>query len=104
VPRAIANAFKVSWRAAAIRLIERGVASWDLYAQIPPVTEYKGGGGGADGGRDRGEIRQDQYGDKAVGVFIRALNRELLGRGDVLDYLDVPDSAIDRWQASSTTR
>lgn len=97
VPRAIANAFKVSWRAATIRLIERGAASWDLYARIPPYTDQKQRGGAGEG-RDRGQIREDQYGQRAVDLFVRALDREVLGRADVLDYLDVTDRALDRLQ------
>jgi Zn-dependent peptidase ImmA (M78 family)/transcriptional regulator with XRE-family HTH domain len=56
VPKAIANTLKVSWRAATIRLIERGVSTWSLYAQIPPVGDQKKGGGSGDGGRDRGSM------------------------------------------------
>jgi Zn-dependent peptidase ImmA (M78 family)/transcriptional regulator with XRE-family HTH domain len=97
-PRAIANAFKVSWRAATIRLIERGLATWGLYGAIPPYTEQKRSGGAGDGGRDRSEIRRDQYGRKTIGLFLRALDRQLIARSDVLDYLDVPDVAVDRMQ------
>lgn len=39
VPRAIANAFKVSWRAGTIRLIQRDLATWGLYSAIPPYKE-----------------------------------------------------------------
>jgi Zn-dependent peptidase ImmA (M78 family)/transcriptional regulator with XRE-family HTH domain len=98
VPRSIANAFKVSWRAATIRLIERGVASWSLYGAIPPYTERKRGGGASDGGRDRTEVRRDQYGRKTIKLFLRALDQQLITRSDILDYLDVPDLAVDRMQ------
>lgn len=97
VPRAIANVFKVSVRAATIRLIERGIATWGLYSGLQPYADRKRSGGGGDG-RDRGEIRQDQYGDKTFGLFLRALGRQVLGRGDLLDYLDIPDAALDRLQ------
>jgi Zn-dependent peptidase ImmA (M78 family) len=99
VPRAIANAFKVSWRAATIRLIERGLATWGLYSGIPSYNDRKRRGGkGGDEGRDRTAIRREQYGHKTVGLFLRALDRQLIGRSDVLDYLDVPDVAVDRMQ------
>lgn len=101
VSRAIANAFKVSWRAATIRLIERDLATWGLYAAIPPyVDRKKGGGGGGDGGRDRGEIVHDEFGDKTLSLFFHGLNRQVIGRGDLLDYLDIPDAALDRLQVS----
>ena len=99
VPRAIANALKVSWRAATIRLIDRGLATWGLYSAIPLYKDRKRpGGAGTDGGRDRSEIRRDQYGRKTVDLFLRALDRQLIARSDVLDYLDVPDLAVDRMQ------
>ena len=101
VPRAISNAFKVSWRAATFRLIERGAASWSLYQRIPPITDKKSGGGAAEG-RDRGQIRADQYGWRAINLFVRAMDRQVLGRADVLDYLDVPDTALDRLQVVAT--
>ena len=101
VPRAIANTFKVSWRAATIRLIEREAASWSLYSAIPLYVERKKGGGGGDGDRDRGEIRRDQYGSKALGLFFRALDRQVLGRDALRDYLDVPDAALDRLQGKT---
>jgi len=98
VPSAIARKFKVSVSAATIRLILRGVSDWSLYSAIRPyVTDRKRAGGGGDA-RDRGEIRRDQYGEKTVDLFIRGLRRDLVGRGDVFDYLDVPDTAIDRYQ------
>jgi hypothetical protein len=101
VPRAIANAFKVSWRAATIRLIERGVATWGLYSAIPPHVDLKRRGGGGGEGRDRGEIRLDQYGRKTLGLFLRALDRQVMGRSELLDYLDVPDAALDRLQGKT---
>ncbi len=101
VPRAIANEFKVSWRAAAIRLIERGAASWTLYKRIPPVADTKRAGGAAEG-RDRGQIRVDQYGWRVINLFVRAMDRQVLGRTDVLDYLDVPDAALDRLHVATT--
>jgi Zn-dependent peptidase ImmA (M78 family) len=99
VPRATANAFKVSLRAATIRLIDHGFASWGLYSAIPPYSDRKRrGGAGTDGGRDRSETRRDQYGRKTIALFLHALDRQLIARGDVLDYLDVPDIAVDRMQ------
>jgi len=98
VPGAMAKAFKVSVSAATIRLILRRVSDWSLYSAIRPyVTDRKRSVGGGDG-RDRGEIRRDQYGDKVVDLFIRGLKRDVVSRGDLLDYLDVPDAAIDRYQ------
>lgn len=91
--RAIANALKVSWTAATIRLIEAGAATWGLYSTISLSTDRKKGGGGGDGGRDRGEIRREQYGGRTLRLFFRALDRQLLGHDELLD------ATLDRLQA-----
>lgn len=100
VPSAVANYFKVSLRAATLRLIEMNLATWDLYGQIPPVSDNKPRGGGGRG-RDRGEIREDQYGDRTVGLFINALKRDVLGRADVLDALDIADANLSKLEGRS---
>jgi Zn-dependent peptidase ImmA (M78 family) len=100
VPKAIASAFKVSWRAATIRLIQQNAASWALYSAIPPLSEQKQRGGGGGEGRDRGQIRVDQYGDRTISLFFRAFDRRIIGRSGLLDYLDVPDTTLDRLHAS----
>jgi Zn-dependent peptidase ImmA (M78 family) len=93
----ISSHFKVSLRASVLRLIELGLATWSLYHEIPPYSDAKPKGGGG-GGRVRGEIREDQYGKRTVNLFVRALQRDVLGRAEVLDYLDVPDSHLDDLQ------
>ncbi len=91
--RTIAREFKASLRATALRLIELNVATWELYASLPAAVDRKRpGGGGA--GRDRVQVRSDQYGDRAIGLFAEALRQDVVGRGDVLDYLDVPPHAL----------
>jgi hypothetical protein len=42
---AVASRFKTSLRATTIRLIELGLATWDLYEQIPVAANPKRGGG-----------------------------------------------------------
>jgi Zn-dependent peptidase ImmA (M78 family)/transcriptional regulator with XRE-family HTH domain len=100
VPTRIASRFKVSLRAATLRLIEMKLAAWDLYAQIPPVSENKPPGGGGRG-RERGEIREGQYGDRTVGLIVRALNRDVLGRTDVLDVLNISDGDLSKLERKS---
>jgi Zn-dependent peptidase ImmA (M78 family) len=91
--RAIAREFRASLRATTLRLIDLGVADWRLYAALPPTADRKpGGGGGA--GRDRAQIRSEQYGDRAIGVFAEALRSGVVSRGDVLDYLTVSPEAL----------
>ena len=103
VPSKIASRFRVSLRAATLRLIDLNRATWDLYEQIPPASENKPPGGGGSG-RGRGEIREDQYGDRTVKLMVSALHRDVLGRTDVLDALDISDidlSKLERRAARS---
>lgn len=100
VPSRLASRFKVSLRAATLRLIEMKLATWDLYAQIPPVSENKPRSGGGRG-RERGEIREAQYGDRPVSLMVRALNRDVLGRTDALDALNISDVDLSKLERRS---
>lgn len=100
IPFAIANRFKVSLRAATLRLIEMNLAGWDLYTQIRPVSDEKPRGGGGRG-RERGEIRESQYGDRTVRLLVNAFERDVMGRTDVLDTLDISDADLSKLKARS---
>lgn len=93
----VASYFKASLRSSVLRLIELNLASWSLYEEIPPISDEKKKGGGGSG-RVRGQIKEDQYGERTVDLFVRALNEEILDRSKVLDYLDIPDSYLDKIQ------
>ncbi len=95
VPTRIATRFRVSLRAATLRLIEMNLAEWSLYEEIQPASETKPKGGGG-GGMERGELRASQYGDRTVGLFLRALGQDVLGRTDVLDALNISDSDLSK--------
>lgn len=90
----LATEFRVSLRAMTLRLIELGLASWDLYREITPAGDRKEGGW-AKGGRDRQERQEDQLGELIVGRFRRAVDREVIPRAQALTYLDVSDDALD---------
>lgn len=96
----IASYFKVSRRAAALRLVELEYLGWEDYEALPPFEPKPKGGGK---GRDRTQLREDQYGERTTTLIGRALERDVIGRGDALDYLDIPDSALDRFSSSSTS-
>jgi Zn-dependent peptidase ImmA (M78 family) len=89
----IARKYRVSLRAATLRLISLGVARWPLYRAIPAASDRKREGGGGGGGRTREEIRRDHFGVRTFDVFGEALRREVLTYGDVVDYLDAPSAA-----------
>jgi len=99
--RVVARLFKVSLQAAALRLIESGVATWSLYQSIPEWADNKPKGGRGKG-RVRKEIRESEYGQRTTKVFRNALNEELMTRRDVLSYLEVTDSDLYEIQKIST--
>lgn len=98
----IASRFRVSRRAAALRLIESDQATWALFKSIPPHSEQvlKGGGGP---GRTRAEIRRQKYGQRTMALFRDAVRQDVLGAADVIDYLDVsPDALASNLAVPST--
>lgn len=90
----LAQLYKVSLRAAVIRLIEVGVADWSLYDQVPSLSDGKRPGGGG-GGRDRTQIREDQVGDRVTSLLIAAVESDLLNRSQVVTLLDIPDAKFE---------
>jgi hypothetical protein len=77
-----------------LRLIELGLASWDLYRELPSTGDAKRGGGGGKG-RDRQEIQEDQLGGRAIDLFRRAVEADIVSRAQALTYLDVPDAVLE---------
>lgn len=97
----LARKFKVSVRAAALRLISNGLAGWDLYRSIPKVSDSKGSGGGGTG-RDRCKIRLDEYGTRTARVLLRGVQGDVLTRDDVLGYLNVGEDDLQQIVAEVT--
>jgi Zn-dependent peptidase ImmA (M78 family) len=91
----LATRFRVSLRAATIRLIELNFATWELYDRIPPAADSKRGGGGGTG-RNRLEIRADEFGQRGTSLFVEAVKKDLLSRSQAVEYLDIPDRAFDQ--------
>lgn len=87
----LADQFKVSLRAMAITLIGAGRSDWTLYRTIPAHADNKRDGGGGTG-RNRREIREDEFGHRGTGLFVEAVRREVITESQALDYLDVPSS------------
>lgn len=94
IPALIARRFKVSLRAAVIRLITIGAARWDLYDQIPLVADKKPEAGGGTG-RNRTQIREDQFGDRVAALLVDAVANDVIDRSQAVEFLDIPDSAFD---------
>jgi Zn-dependent peptidase ImmA (M78 family) len=98
--RWLAGKFRASLRAVAIRLIELGLANWDLYRELPTAGDQKRRGGGGGKGRDRQEIQEDQLGGRALDLFVRAVEADVVSRTEALSYLDVTDSALESLAAN----
>ena len=96
----VATYFWVSLRAATLRLVELEFLTWQAYEDLPPFEGKKGGGRSKEG-RDRARQRIDQYGSRATRLVSRGLERDVIGRSEVLDYLDVPEPSLDRLVGSA---
>lgn len=89
----VAVRFRVSRRAAALRLIECEWATWKLFTAMSNRGDRvrKGGRGP---GLTRAELRRRRYGQRTMLLFGEALRKDLLGAADVADYLDVPADVV----------
>jgi Zn-dependent peptidase ImmA (M78 family) len=89
----LATHFRVSRRAATLRLIDLDLAGWSLYRSLPAASDAKHSGcGGA--GRTRPQVRIDEYGRRTTSTFVRAVQREVIGVADAMRYLDVSDQNL----------
>jgi Zn-dependent peptidase ImmA (M78 family) len=96
--RAVARRFKVSLRASVLRLIDHEAATWDLYREIPPITDDKPQTGGGGKGRARERRQEDKYGRRTRNWFVSAVSQDVMSKTDALSLMDVPASDFDRWQ------
>jgi hypothetical protein len=63
-----------------------------LYKSLPAAIDTKRGGGG--GGRNRTQVRLDEYGRRTTGTFVRAVQRDVIAVADAMRYLDVSDQNL----------
>jgi Zn-dependent peptidase ImmA (M78 family) len=88
----LASRFKVSLRAAAIRLIDLGYAKQDEYNYLP-FSDYKRPGGSG-GGETSPERRLREWGSTYPRLLFDAESRDVLTREDVLGYLNLSNSQL----------
>lgn len=95
--RKVARHFRVSIRAAVLRLIETREATWDLYRAIPPISDAKAKGGQPpEEPRDRFVVRRQQYGQRANSLVAAGLRADLMSPTDVLGLLDIRSEDLAR--------
>jgi Zn-dependent peptidase ImmA (M78 family)/transcriptional regulator with XRE-family HTH domain len=87
----IATHFKVSLRAVALRLVEVGLAGWDLYTEVDRIARIKEQEprGGRGKGLKKHQRRVEEFGRWLPEVLLRGVGRDVLDTHDVLDYLDI---------------
>lgn len=93
----VAAKFKVSIRAAAVRLIRLQVAPWSLYALVEQKAHTWDRDKGFARGRPtyRTQRRIDEYGGVVVDELIRAADQGFLNLRDLSDYLRVDTTEVD---------
>jgi Zn-dependent peptidase ImmA (M78 family) len=91
----LAQRFRTSLSATALRLVELGLADRSLFDGLPAGRDDKSRGGAPGAGRTRVEIRRDEYGHATLQAFVRAVARDALPRSEVIRYLDISDSNLD---------
>ncbi len=91
--KTIANKFKVSLRAAAYRLQTIYPSSSGVYARVDEQADFKGAGGFT---RDATTpaIRLREWGSAFPALLMDGEERGVVGRSDVLEYLNVSNSQL----------
>jgi hypothetical protein len=92
--RLLARDFRVSLSAMAIRLEDLGWGREGLFGLIPRTTDFKAGGGGRGVDNTRGAVRLRELGAGYVSLLVAGEQTGVLGRQDVLRYLDVSDAQL----------
>jgi len=92
--RRFATRFKVSLRAAAIRLEHLNRAMPGLYDSIDAIAEQRRRGGRSTGGQTSGVRRVQQFGKSYPSQLLDAEQAGVLARHDVLEYLNLPEKEL----------
>lgn len=91
--RLLAADFNVSLAATAIRIEDLELGE-GLFAQIPQTADYKTRGGGRGADNTRGAARTRELGEGYVSLLLAGERHGVLGRQDVLRYLDVTEGQL----------
>ncbi len=98
--RRLANRFRVSGRAMAIRLTDIGLGSGDLYSKFaawPKRRDWNESGGG--GGETRIDRRRRELGQATICTILEALEVGRFNLRDVTDYLNLSPNEVEELAA-----
>ena len=93
--RKVAGHYKVSLRAAALRLIELGLAPASLYASVDRLAIASTKKSSQGGSMTKSQRRLQEYGHRVPSILLDGLHNDLLGLHDVLDYMDMDYKQLD---------
>jgi Zn-dependent peptidase ImmA (M78 family) len=90
----IARHFKVSLRAVTVRLIQLDRANQGLYELVDTKADFHKPGGGGGGGATSPQIRLREWGARYPRLLLQAEELGLLGRQDLLEYLNLSSTQL----------
>ena len=94
----VAVHFKVSFRAAAVSLIQANAIPDMVYGEVVrkwPLLDREKDVRGAEGGRTRSQIRVDEWGGKAIRTIFEAYDRHQVSELNLRRWLDMAGLEID---------
>ena len=96
------HTFKVSTQMLGIRLQELGIVESSGYKRTGfEKTIFRAKSGASKRRRTTAELFREYLGDKAVGLLGRALETNLVGEGEILDYFPANVKLDDLWEIAS---
>ena len=94
----VADHFKVSFRAAAVSLIQANAIPDSAYGEVVrkwPLLDREKDVRGTEGGRTRSQIRVDEWGGKAIRTIFAAYDRQQVSELNLRRWLDMAGPEID---------
>ncbi len=94
----VADHFKVSFRSAAVSLIQANAIPDSAYGEVVrkwPLLDREKDVRGTEGGRTRSQIRVDEWGGKAIRTIFAAYDRQQVSELNLRRWLDMAGPEID---------
>ena len=94
----VADHFKVSFRAAAVSLIQANAIPHSIYGEVVrkwPLLDRTKASRRAERGRTRSQVRVDEWGGKAIRTIVAAYDRHQISELNLRRWLDIAGPEID---------